>query len=159
MRRIRYAVVGLGYIAQAEVLPSCAHARENSELTALVSGDPAKLKTLGRKYGVARLFSYERYDDCLKSGEVDAVYIALPNDMHAEYAVRAARAGAHVLCEKPMAVDERECEEMIRAAEEADVRLMIAYRLHFEKGNMEAVRLARSGRLGDLRLMDSMFTM
>src|SRR5215469_10694728 len=88
--KIRYAVVGLGYISQIAVLPAFAHAKENSELVALVSGDASKLKKLGKKYNVGKTYSYEQYCDCLESGEIDAVYIALPNNMHASYAAGAA---------------------------------------------------------------------
>ena len=158
-RRVRYAVVGLGHIAQVAVLPAFAHARRNSELVALVSDDPKKLRTLARRYDVSVTRDYDAYDDLLRSGDVDAVYIALPNHLHRDYAVRAARAGVHVLCEKPMAVTERDAEAMIREARAHDVRLMIAYRLHFDRANLEAVRLARSGRLGTLRSFDSTFTM
>ena len=156
--KVRYAVVGLGYIAQVAVLPGFAHA-ENAELAALVSGDPRKLKKLGRKYSVDRQYSYREYDRCLASGDVDAVYIALPNHMHREYAVRAAQAGIHVLCEKPMALDEEECRAMIRAAAKAGVRLMVAYRLHFNKANLSAVEAVRSGRIGEPRLFESVFSM
>src|SRR5262249_47736888 len=102
-------------------------------------------------------YDYGEYDDCLDSGEIDAVYIALPNHLHAEYAIRAARAGIHVLCEKPMAVTERECVAMIDACERARVKLMIAYRLHFDPANLAAVEVASSGGLGELRLFDSVF--
>lgn len=156
---IRYAVVGLGHIAQVAVLPAFEHARRNSRLTALVSGDPAKLRQLGRRYKVRRLCRYEDMDELLASGEIDAVYIALPNEQHAEYAVRAARAGVHVLCEKPMAVSSRECARMIGAAQRAKVKLMIAYRLHFERANLEAAHYARGGKLGDLRFFSSDFSM
>ncbi len=154
---VRYAVVGLGHIAQVAVLPAFGNARRNSRLAALVSGDTVKLRSLGRKYGAEQLFSYEQYDECLKSGAVDAVYIALPNHLHCEYAERAARAGVHVLCEKPMAMDEDECERMARAAREARVKLMVAYRLHFERANLEAMEVARSGRIGEPRLFTSTF--
>jgi len=157
--RIRYAVVGLGHIAQVAVLPAFAHARENSEVTALVSGNAAKLKALGKRYGIAHTYSYQAYDRCLREGHVDAVYIALPNSMHCEYAIRAARAGIHVLCEKPMAVTTSECERMTQAARQGRVKLMIAYRLHFERANMTAVQLARSGQLGSVRFFNSVFTM
>jgi predicted dehydrogenase len=156
--RIRYAVVGLGYIAQVAVLPAFAHAK-NAELAALVSGDPHKLKRLGRKYSVDLLHSYDDFDRCLESGGIDAVYIALPNHMHRRYTVRAAEAGIHVLCEKPMALDEEECRDMIRAARANRIRLMIAYRLHFEKANLAAVELARGGRIGEARIFNSVFTM
>lgn len=156
--KVRYAVVGLGHIAQVAVLPAFVHAAENSELAALVSDDPTKLRELGKKYGVERTYSYEEYDDCLASGDVDAVYIALPNNLHCEYTVRAARAGVHVLCEKPMAITEKECQRMIRAADKNGVRLMIAYRLHFEEANMHAVDIVQSGKLGEPRLFISGFT-
>ena len=156
-KRIRYAVVGLGWIAQEDVLPAFAHA-ENSELVAFVSSDPTKLEALSKQYGVQHNYSYEQYDDCLNSGAIDAVYIALPNHLHCEYTVKAAKAGIHVLCEKPMAVTEAECEEMIRAAGENNVKLMIAYRLHFDKANLEAVKIVQSGQIGDIRMFNSMFS-
>src|SRR4051812_18702202 len=125
---IRYAVVGLGHFAQAAVLPAFAHARKNSQLAAFVSGDAKKHEVLGKKYGVNLHYSYEQYDECLRSGDIDAVYIVLPNAMHREYAVRAAEAGIHVLCEKPLAMSEAECEDMIEAASSHRVRLMTGYR-------------------------------
>jgi predicted dehydrogenase len=154
-RQIRYAVVGLGHIAQVAVLPAFGNARRNSKLVGLVSGDPLKRERLGAKYEVEHTWSYEQYDACLKT--VDAVYIALPNSMHCDYAVRAARAGVHVLVEKPMALTEEECERMTRAAREAGVKLMVAYRLHFERANLEAGEVARSGRIGEPRLFSSTF--
>jgi predicted dehydrogenase len=156
--KVRYAVVGLGYIAQIAVLPAFAKAK-NSELAALVSDDNVKLEKLSKKYKVPSTYSYQEYEDCLTSGEIDAVYIALPNSMHRDYTVRACKAGIHVLCEKPLAVTESECEEMIRAASESGVKLMTAYRLHFEKANMTAVEIAGSGRIGELRAFNSVFTM
>jgi len=156
--RVRYAVVGLGYIAQTAVLPAFANAK-NSELVALVSDDPTKLRSLSRKYKVPQTYSYEEYDRCLESGAIDVVYIALPNSMHRDYTVAACRAGIHVLCEKPMAVTEAECGDMIAAAAETNVKLMIAYRLHFEEANLKAVEIAQSGKLGKLRAFNSLFTM
>ena len=151
---IRYAVVGLGHIAQVAVLPAFKTAR-NSELFALVSGDPKKLRTLGKKYRLEHLYSYEHYGRALAN--VDAVYLALPNHLHRDYAVRAAAAGVHVLCEKPMAVSTEECRAMIHAAQHNHVKLMIAYRLHFEAGNLQAIEMAQSGKLGELRLFTSEF--
>src|SRR5688572_31761770 len=84
-RTMRYAVLGLGHISQAAVLPAFRHARRNSTLAALVSSEQKKLKVLGKRYGVQRLYSYEDVDELFDSGEIDAVYIALPNDMHKEY--------------------------------------------------------------------------
>jgi glucose-fructose oxidoreductase len=155
--KIRYAVVGLGHIAQVAVLPAFAHAARNSVLTALVSDNSEKLRQLGQRYSVKLNYSYEQYDDCLRSGNFDAVYIALPNSMHAEYSIRAANAGVHVLCEKPMAVTEQECQAMIRAARKHKVKLMIAYRLHFEEANLKAIELLKSGKLGEPRFFSSVF--
>jgi len=155
--RIRYAVVGLGHIAQTAVLPAFAHARENSELTALVSDEPEKLSTLAKRHDVPHTYAYEQFGECLQ--QVDAVYIALPNHLHARYTVLAARAGVHVLCEKPMAVTVDECEEMIAAAREHDVKLMIAYRLHFEQVNLQAAELTADGSIGESKLFNSTFTM
>lgn len=158
-KQVRYAVVGLGHIAQVAVLPAFGNARRNSRLAALVSGDPVKREELTRRYAVERACAYEEYDALMKSGDVDAVYIALPNHLHCDYAVRAARAGVHVLVEKPMALTEEECERMARAARESGVKLMVAYRLHFERANLEAIEVARSGRIGEPRLFSSSFTM
>jgi glucose-fructose oxidoreductase len=158
-RPVRYAVVGLGWFAQVAVLPAFENARESSRLAALVSGDAKKLAELGERWGVPeeRRVGYDGYDELLRSGEVDAVYIVLPNHLHREYTVRAARAGVHVLCEKPMAVTEEECRAMIQACEEAGVKLMIAYRLHFEPANLEAAEIVRSGRIGEPRLYEAVF--
>jgi len=153
-RKIRYAVVGLGHLAQVAVLPAFKRA-QNSELVAIVSDDPEKRKKLAKKYHLERAYSYEDYEKALF--DVDAVYIVLPNHLHREYAVRAAQAHVHVLCEKPMAVTEEDCEAMIDAANQNNVKLMVAYRLHFEKGNLEAIKLAKSGKLGRLRFFTSEF--
>ncbi len=96
-------------------------------------------------------------DDALARPDVDAAYIAEPNDKHAEFAVRCAKAGVHVLCEKPLAVSEEECRRMIEACREAGVKLMTAYRLHFEESNLAAVKLIEQGRIGDLRFFSSTF--
>jgi predicted dehydrogenase len=158
-RKIRYAVVGLGHIAQTAILPAFAQARQNSALAALVSDDPRKLRKLSRRYRVDRVCSYEDAQELFESGEVDAVYIALPNSTHRAYTERAARAGLHVLCEKPMAVTSEDCERMIAVTRRNGVKLMIAYRLHFERANLEAAAMAHSGTLGDLRFFTSNFSM
>jgi glucose-fructose oxidoreductase len=139
------------------MLPAFAHAKRNSRVVALVSDDPAKRRALSRKYRIEGAYSYDEYDQCLD--RVDAVYIALPNSMHAEYTVRAANAGVHVLCEKPMAVTVDECQRMINACEEHGVKLMIAYRLHFEEINLKVVDLVRRGRIGDPKFFNSSFAM
>jgi len=153
---IRYAVVGLGHIAQIAVLPAFRHAQRNSELVALVSDNAQKRRLLGRKYRVDT-FGYDDYEACLEW--VDAVYIALPNSMHAEYTIRAARAGVHVLCEKPMAVTAAECERMIAACRDHRVKLMIAYRLHFEQMTLRVIDLVRQGRIGEPKFFNSSFAL
>lgn len=153
-RKVRYAVVGLGHTAQVAILPAFRNTA-NSELFALVSGDPDKLEKVGKQYELEHLYSYDDYSRALSN--VDAVYLTLPNHLHREYAVRAAAAGVHVLCEKPMAVTSEDCKAMIEAANQNHAKLMIAYRLHFEAGNLEAIRLARAGKLGTLRIFTSEF--
>ena len=155
--KIRYAVVGLGHIAQVAVLPAMKHAR-NSTLEGFVSGSPKKMRKLSKMYGVLNTWSYEEFDDCLHSGVIDAVYIALPNDMHREYAVRAAQAGIHVLSEKPLGVTRRDCEEMIKAAERNRVKLMTAYRLHTEETTLRVNELVQSGKIGEPRYFNSCFS-
>jgi predicted dehydrogenase len=154
---VRYAVVGLGHIAQVAVLPAFANVK-NSRLVALVSGDPVKRAKLGKKYQVPLTYGYEQYDECLRSGEIDAVFIALPNERHREYCVRAARAGIHVLCEKPLALTMREGVQIVRAAEKNRVKFMTAYRLHFDPANLSTIALVRSGRLGEPRYFNSTFS-
>jgi predicted dehydrogenase len=156
-RPIRYAVVGAGHITQAAVLPAFEQA-ENAELVAIFSDDDAKREELSSRYDLEHALTYDDYDDFLGKGLVDAVYIAVPNHLHCDYTVRAARCGVHVLCEKPMAVDERECEKMMRTCDENDVKLMIAYRLHFDVANLEAIDLVERGVLGMPRLFESVFS-
>jgi len=153
--KVRYAVVGLGHLAQVAVLPAFREAK-NSELVALVSSDEKKTSKLAKQYGIEQVYSYDEYEECLKNG-VDAVYLVLPNHLHKDFTVRALNAGVHVLCEKPMAVTSEECREMIDTASKKHCKLMIAYRLHFEKSNLEAIDVARRGRIGDLRFFNSEF--
>ena len=156
---MRFAVVGLGHIAQAAVLPAFKHARPHAELTALVSDTPAKLRQLGRRYGVKHLCSYDDARDLFSSGDVDAVYIALPNTLHAAWTIRAAEAGLHVFCEKPLAASVQDCERMIEACDRNGVHLMTAYRLHFERCNLQVAALVRKKRIGEARYFDAQFSM
>jgi predicted dehydrogenase len=153
---VRYAVVGLGHIAQVAVLPAFKHAHRNSRLVAVVSGDRTKQRDAAARYGV-ETYGYDDYERCLE--HVDAVFIALPNHLHAEYTIRAARAGVHVLCEKPMAVTVAECRRMIAACDRHRVKLMVAYRLHFEEINLRAIELIRDGRIGEPKYFNSSFSM
>lgn len=157
MNKVRYGVVGLGWIAQEAVLPAFKHAKDNSELVALITHDPKKAEELASQYDVEKTVSYEEYDSFLRSGAIDAAYIALPNSMHRDFTIRTARAGVHVLCEKPMADTTAECEQMIRACDENRVKLMIAYRLHFEEANLRAIDIVSSGEIGEPRIFNSVF--
>jgi glucose-fructose oxidoreductase len=151
-------VVGQGHFAQVAVLPAIAQL-DDVELAALVSGSRHKLEELGDEYNVHALCDYDDLDDLLASGTIDAIYVAVPNDLHAEITLIAARHGVHVLCEKPMAPTEAECMQMIRACEQRGVKLMIGYRLHFEAANLVAVEIARGGELGSPRIFSSVFSL
>jgi predicted dehydrogenase len=157
-RQVGYAVVGLGNIAQVAVLPAFEHAKENSKLVALVSSSDDKLRELQKKYDVSVGGSYDDFEQVLEEAEADAVYLALPNHMHRDFCERAARAGVHVLCEKPMALTEEDCTAMIDVTRGHDVRLMIAYRLHFEATNLAAIERVRRGDIGEPRIFSSVFS-
>ncbi|WP_217895034.1 Gfo/Idh/MocA family protein [Sphingobium sp. Z007] len=153
-RKIGYAIVGLGSYATRQIMPNfagCEHAR----IVALVSGTPAKLDSYGAQYGVPKThrYSYADFDRIRDNPDIDAVYIILPNSLHAEYAIRAAQAGKHVMCEKPMATSVAECQAMIAACKKAGTKLMIGYRSRFEPHNRLAIDLARSGHVGPTRLI------
>jgi predicted dehydrogenase len=150
-KTIGWAVVGLGQLAVEEILPAFAHCKF-SKLTALVSGHRDKAERLAAYYGVkeANLYDYETYDKLAANPDVDAIFIVLPNSMHAEFTIRGFKAGKHVLCEKPMAASVSECEQMIAAGKSAKKQLMIAYRLHYEPFNQMAIKLCRE-EIGELR--------
>jgi predicted dehydrogenase len=155
-RKLGYAIVGLGYYSQNIIMPqfkNCQH----SKLVALVSGDPEKAKRVGAEYGVpaSGLYSYQTYDRIRDNPDIDIVYVCLPNSMHAEYTIRGAQAGKHVMCEKPMAISSAECQAMIAACKKAGKKLMIGYRSHFEPTNLEARRLADGGAIGKRRYFRS----
>lgn len=157
--KVRYALVGLGHIAQTAVLPGFVNAKNNSELVALVSGDEEKREKLTKKYQVEYSFDYSDYRKLLYSGLVDAVYISLPNHMHARFTIDALQAGVHVLCEKPLAMNVEDAKVMAQASEVTGSKLMTAYRLHFQRANLKALEIARSGQIGDVRFFNSIFSM
>jgi predicted dehydrogenase len=151
-QRVGYAIVGLGRIALNQVLPamgSCKH----SKPVALVSGDRAKALKVARQYDIpeSAIYDYQSFDRIADNPAIQAVYIALPNNMHAEFTVRAARAGKHVLCEKPMAVSSAECRQMIDACKKAGRKLMIAYRSQYEPKDRAIVEMVRQKKLGQLK--------
>jgi predicted dehydrogenase len=156
-KKIGYAVIGLGRIA-GHFMPGT-RATTNSQITALVSGHREKADRIAAEYNVpaSSIYNYENFDEIVHNPSVDAVYVALPNSMHAEYTIRAAKAGKHVLCEKPMATSIADCEKMIVACKAANVKLMIAYRCHYEPTNLRAIQLIRDGALGQVQTIQSAF--
>lgn len=145
---IRYAVVGAGWISQEAFLPAV-HATGNSTVQALVSGSPEAARQLAAFHGIPEVLDYSDYDALLASDRIDAVYVALPNSMHADYTIRALKAGKHVMVEKPLATTLAEGEAMIAAGRESGASLMTAYRLHNEPGTHAMIEAVRSGTIGD----------
>lgn len=150
--RVGIAIVGVGRISVNEVLPAFAQSKHTKPV-ALVSGDRAKALKIARQYNIpeSAVLDYRDYDKLASMPEVQGVYIALPNSMHAEYTIRAARAGKHVLCEKPMANTVAECQSMIDACKGAKRKLMIAYRRQYAPVERTLVKMIREKKLGELR--------
>jgi predicted dehydrogenase len=157
-RKVRYAVVGAGNIAQVAVLPAFEHARESSELVAVVSGDRRKREVLRERYALQHVADYQELEKIVASARVDALYIATPSALHKDVAVWAGRHGVHVLCEKPLASSVRDAEEIALACDQGGAKLMVAYRLHFEEATLKALELVRSGKLGEPRVFESVFS-
>lgn len=155
-RRIGYCIVGLGRISMGHFMPGLKQTSQ-SRITALVSGHPDKARKQAALYGVPEksIYTYENYDEIRNNKEIDAVYIALPNNMHAEYTIRAARAGKHVLCEKPMCTSVADAHAMIDACKQANVKLLIAYRCQYEPTNLRAIELIRQGKIGTVQAIES----
>jgi predicted dehydrogenase len=151
-QRVGFAVVGLGDLAINQILPAFAKSK-SCKVTALVSGDRTKALKLAAQYDVkeSSIYDYAHYDQLATNPDVQIIYIVLPNSMHAEYVVRGAKTGKHILCEKPMATSVKDCEHMIAACHAANVKLMIAYRQQYEPMNRALLAMVREGRLGTLR--------
>ena len=156
-RKVGYAVIGLGTIA--DHFMRGVETSSNSKITGLVSGHRDKAERIAAQYGVPKssIYSYEDMDRFRENKSIDAVYVALPNSMHAEFTIRSAKAGKHVLCEKPMSTTVSEAEAMIAACKAAQVKLMIAYRLHYEPLNLKAVKLIWDGALGKVQTINGAF--
>jgi predicted dehydrogenase len=157
-RKIGYCIVGLGRISMQHFMPAVKMSSK-SRITALVSGHRDKAERMAAEYGIpsGSIYDYENYDNIAKNPEIDAVYIALPNSMHADYSIRAAKAGKHVLCEKPMATSVDDSRAMIQACESAGRKLMIAYRCQYEPVHLRAIELIREGKLGSIQSIESAF--
>lgn len=151
-QRTGYAVVGLGHLSIDQILPAFGKSKY-SRVTALVSGDRAKAEKVAAQYGVksTSIYDYTSYEQLAQNPDVQAIYIVLPNSMHREYTERGARLGKHILCEKPMATSARDCDRMIAACKQSNVKLMIAYRQQYEPMNREIVKMRQAGKLGALK--------
>ena len=156
-KHIGYAVIGLGNTARTTILPAFARAAEHSRLVAVISGDRAKAQLVAQQWS-ADAYHYDELRACLQREDVHVLYIALPNSMHSDYAVEAARAGVHVLCEPPMALTVDECRRMIRTCQTNRVKLMIAYRLRFRPSVLKALALVRAGHIGPPKTFSSDLT-
>ncbi len=157
-QKIGYCIIGLGRISMDEFMPGV-KISQNSRITGIVSGHRDKAERVAAQYGVPSdsIYSYEDMDRIAANKAIQAVYVALPNSMHAEYTVRSAKAGKHVLCEKPMATSSADCERMIAACKSADRKLMIAYRCQYEPNMLKAQQTVRDGKIGRFQLFDSSF--
>ena len=153
-RTFGYAIVGIGSLAEGSILPAFANARR-SRVTGIVSGDIAKARETAAQYGVPErgVYTYDTFDRIADNPDIDAVYIVLPNNLHAEYTIRAHKAGKHVLVEKPMANTVADCDAMIAAASAAGKQLLVAYRLRYEPFTQAMVKMARDKEFGDIRAL------
>ncbi len=157
-KKLGIALVGLGYYATERILPGVDES-PYWELKGIVTGTPSKIAKYKEKYSLKdkNILNYENYDNLVNCPDIDVVYICLPNGMHAEYTIRAAKAGKHVITEKPMANTVAECEAMIKACEENKVKLAVGYRCHFEPFNLELMRYGREKTFGKFNYIQSMF--
>ncbi len=157
-KKLGWALVGLGSLSTHQIAPAFAKC-QHSQLAAIVTGTPEKGVKWREKYDLAadKVYSYETFDKIIDDPAIDVVYIVLPNGMHHEFTIRAAKAGKHVFCEKPMANSAKDCREMIAACEAAKRQLGIGYRCRLEPHHLEAIRLAREQVFGRLYHVDAGF--
>ena len=155
-QRVGFAVVGLGRLAVNQILPAFGAAK-SARLVALVSGTPDKAILLAAQYGIkpANVYSYDTFDKMKDNPEIQVVYIVLPNSLHADFTVRAAQAGKHVLCEKPMSTSVADAQRMIDACAKADRKLMIAYRCQYETYNRAVCDAVKNKVLGSIGLIEA----
>jgi predicted dehydrogenase len=148
-RKLGVALVGLGNYSTLQLAPALQETRL-CRLAGVVTGSPEKAKTWAAKYDLppGNVYNYANFDAIRDNPDIDIVYVVLPNAMHAEYTIRAAKAGKHVICEKPMAINAKEGREMVDACKKANVKLLIGYRMHFEANTLEIIRMRNEGELG-----------
>ena len=153
-KKLGIALVGLGYYSTDLLAPALEHT-EHCHLAGIVTGTPSKEKIWQEKYGIksSNIYNYENFDSIVDNDDIDIVYIVLPNAMHKDFTLRAAKAGKHVICEKPMAMNALECEAMIKACEDNRVRLTLGYRMHFEPHTQHIMHLGKTLPFGDIELI------
>lgn len=156
-KQIGYAVVGAGDFTRA-VLGAFTAAADNSRLVAVVGSDRVQAQALAQEFH-ATAYHFDEIRQCLNRDDVQAVYVAVPNSLHSDYTVDAARAGMHVICERPMAVTADECRRMIRTVQTNRVKFMVTYRLQFQPAFAKAMDLVRAGHLGPLKTLSSDITL
>ena len=154
-RKLRWGVLSTANIGRAAVIPAIQHS-ENGEVIAVASRDEQKGRDFAARTGIGR--SYGSYEALLAARDIDAVYISLPNSLHREWSIKAAEAGKHILCEKPLALNSAECDEMAEAARRHSVVLMEAFMYRFHPQTEKVIALLREGALGEVRLIHSAFT-
>ncbi len=157
-RKLGFALVGLGSLSTHQIAPALLNTRY-CRLAGIVTGTPAKAKRWQAQYNLPdkSIYNYETMDRLADNPDIDVVYVVTPNALHAEHTIKAAQAGKHVLCEKPMEVSSEKCQQMIDACRKAGRQLAIGYRLHFEPNNRECVRLAREKVFGGLKIIQAGF--
>ncbi|MHA4810671.1 Gfo/Idh/MocA family protein [Flavitalea flava] len=147
---LRVAIMGLGSYGTrvAEAMNSC----KKAKLVGVISGTPSKIKDWQHKYGIPEknCYNYENFDKIKDNPDIDAVYIITPNSLHHDQVIRVARAGKQVICEKPMALNAKEGQEMIDACKQAKVSLLVGYRMHFEPKTLEIIRMRNNGEFGEI---------
>ena len=155
-KKLGIALVGLGYYSFGQLGPALLHTK-NCYLAGIVTGHPEKAAAWKKQYNIPdkNIYNYETFDEIAHNPDIDIIYVVLPVFMHKEYTIRAAKAGKHVICEKPMALNAKDCEEMIVACKKADRLLSIGYRLHFEPHNMEIMRLGQKQVYGKVKSIDT----
>ena len=145
---LRVAIMGLGGYGGmvANAMRDC----KKAKLVGVVSGTPAKIKDWQSKYGIPEknCYNYESFDAVKNNPDIDAIYITTPNGLHHDQAIRIAKAGKHVICEKPMAINAKEGQEMVDACKKAGVKLLVGYRMHFEPKTLEVIRMRKAGEFG-----------
>lgn len=158
-KKLGVALVGLGSYATGQLAPGLLQT-EHCYLAGIVTGTPSKIPVWKEKYNIPdkNIYNYENFDSIKDNPDIDIVYVVLPNSMHAEYTIRAAEAGKHVICEKPMALNVEDCDKMIAACKKANKFLSIGYRLHFDPYNLEMVRLSKEKVYGDIKKMSAGFS-